>query len=326
LGVDSGLVAASLATASWNRHTAAINSLTKFLCRKNLPLSWPIDLEVIRGYVSWALSVQNMSPNSVLVYLSDIKLAHKLRSQACSFENDFFISAMIKGAKNLNLYSNIFKPAKFVMTFPLLKILGHEIASSGWSEESKTVTWAACCIAFFGSFRLGEILPNEKNGLQETLTWDRVHFSDSGSAIINIRFPKAMKKPQGDFVDIFKIGDCSFCPFSALSRLAAISSSNIASNKAVFSFPNGNPLSAKNLVSSVQGLLAKHIGTSALQLSGHSFRAAIPAALANNPSLASDQEIMIWGRWSSDSYKSYTRLKHEAKLAIFKKIVKVFNL
>ena len=42
--------------------------------------------------------------------------------------------------------------------------------------------------------------------------------------------------------------------------------------------------------------------------------------------MASDQEIMIWGRWSSDSYKSYTRLKHEAKLAIFKKIVKVFNL
>jgi hypothetical protein len=325
-GVDGGLVAASLATASWNRHTAAINSFSKFLRRKNLPLSWPVSVEAIRSYVSWALSEQNMNPNSVSVYLSDLKLAHKLRNQPCNFENDFFISSMIKGAKNLNLYSNIFKPAKFVMTFPLLKILGHEIANSGWSEESKTVVWAACCVAFFGSFRLGEILPGDKTSSHETLTWDRVHFSDSGSAIINIRFPKAIKKPQGDFVDIFKISDCSFCPFSALSRLASISSSNIASNTAVFSFPNGTPLSAKNFVSSVQGLLGKHIGSNALQLSGHSFRAAIPAALANNPSLATDQEIMIWGRWSSDSYKSYTRFKHEAKLAIFKKIVQVFNL
>jgi hypothetical protein len=42
--------------------------------------------------------------------------------------------------------------------------------------------------------------------------------------------------------------------------------------------------------------------------------------------LIHDHEIMIWGRWSSDPYKSYTRLKHEAKLAIFKKIVKIFNL
>jgi hypothetical protein len=147
-----------------------------------------------------------------------------------------------------------------------------------------------------------------------------------GSAIINIRFPKAIKKPQGDFVDIFKIGDCSYCPFSALSKLASISTSNIASNTAVFSFPNGTPLSAKNFVTSIKGLLGKHIGLNALQLSGHSFRAAIPAALANNPSLATDHEIMIWGRWSSDSYKSYTRLKHEAKLAIFRKIVKIFNL
>jgi hypothetical protein len=106
---------------------------------------------------------------------------------------------MIKGAKNLKLYSNIFKPAKFVMTFPLLKILGHEIANSGWSEESKTVVWAACCVAFFGSFRLGKILPGNTTKSQETLTWDRVHFSDSGSAIINIRFPKAIKKTTGGF-------------------------------------------------------------------------------------------------------------------------------
>ncbi len=116
------------------------------------------------------------------------------------------------------------------MTFPLLKILGHEIANSGWTEESKTVLWAACCVAFFGSFQLGEILPDEKNSSHENLTWDQVHFSDSGSAIINIRFPKAIKKPLGDFVDIFEIVDCSFCPLSALSRLASISPSNIASN------------------------------------------------------------------------------------------------
>jgi hypothetical protein len=303
-----------------------MNSLLKFLRSKKLPLSWPVKLETVRSYVSWALNEHNMSPNSVSVYMSDLKLAHKLRSYPCNFENDFFINSMIKGAKNLNLYSNIFKPEKFVMTFPLLKIVGHEIAESKWTDESKIVVWATCCIAFFGSFRLGEILPGGNPSSPETLTWDRVHFTDSGSAIINIRFPKAIKKPQGDFVDIFKIGDCSYCPFSALSKLASISTSNIASNTAVFSFPNGTPLSAKNLVTSIKGLLGKHIGSNALQLSGHSFRAAIPAALANNSSLATDHEIMIWGRWSSDSYKSYTRLKHEAKLAIFRKIVKIFNL
>jgi hypothetical protein len=324
--VDGGLVAASLATSSWNRHTAAVNSLEKFLRGRNLPLSWPLKLETVRSYVTWALNVRNMSPNSVSVYLSDLKLAHKLRSCPCNFDNDFFINSMIKGAKNLNLYANIFKPAKFVMTFPLLKILGHEIAESNWANETKIVVWAACCTAFFGSFQLGEILPDKISNSPELLTWDQVHFTDSGSAIINIRFPKAIKKPQGDFVDIFKIDNCSYCPFSALTKLASVSTSNISSNTAVFSFPNGSPLTAKNFVVSIKGLLSKHIGSNALQLSGHSFRSAIPAALASNPNLATDHEIMIWGRWSSDSYKSYIRLKHEAKLAIFRKIVKIFNL
>jgi hypothetical protein len=204
--------------------------------------------------------------------------------------------------------------------------LGHEIAESNWANESKIVVWAACCIAFFGSFRLGEILPDKNSNSPELLTWNRVHFTDSGSAIVNIRFPKANKKPQGDFVDIFKISNCSYCPYSALLKLATVSTSNITSNAQVFSSPNGTPFTAKNFVISIKGLLGKHIGSNALQLSGHSFRAAIPAALASNPNLATDHEIMIWGRWSSDSYKSYTRLKHEAKLAIFKKIVKIFNL
>jgi hypothetical protein len=66
---------------------------------------------------------------------------------------------MLKGAKNLSLYKNIFKPAKFVMSYQLLRILGHEIATSNWKQDSKTVFWSACCLAFFGSFRIAEILP-----------------------------------------------------------------------------------------------------------------------------------------------------------------------
>jgi hypothetical protein len=147
-----------------------------------------------------------------------------------------------------------------------------------------------------------------------------------GSAIINIHFPKTKRNPQGDFVNIFRINNHSYCPYSALKKLASISSTNMESNTAVFSFPNGTPLTAKIFMDSIRGLLGKHIGRNALQITGHSFRAAIPAALASNPDLATDHEIMIWGRWSSDSYKSYTRLKHDAKLAIFNKIVKIFNV
>ncbi len=99
------------------------------------------------------------------------------------------------------------------MSFPLLKIIGHEIALSNWTNDSKLVFWSACCVAFFGSFRLGEILPRSENNI-ENLTWSRIRFTDMGSVVINIRFPKVIRNISGDFVDLFEIKKQHFLPMS----------------------------------------------------------------------------------------------------------------
>jgi hypothetical protein len=282
-------------------------------------------LEIVRGFVNWALTIKKLSPDTVKVYLSDLKLAHKIRSVVPNFENDFFIKAMLKGAKNISLYANITKKSKFVMSLPLLKIIGHEIALSNWTNDSKLVFWSACCVAFFGSFRLGEILPKSDNNL-ENLTWSRIRFTDMGSVVLNIRFPKVIRNISGDFVDLFEIKNSTFCPYSALKSLAKIRQLEINQDCPVFQFANGRILSPKLFTSTMVSLLERHIGNSAKNFSGHSFRAAIPSALASSPTLASDNDIMLWGRWSSESYKAYVRLKHNARKEIFNKIVSLFNL
>jgi hypothetical protein len=62
--------------------------------------------------------------------LSDLNIAHKLKSLDTENFTDFFVNSMLKGAKNLALYSNISKKARLVMTFPLLKLIGHAIAET----------------------------------------------------------------------------------------------------------------------------------------------------------------------------------------------------
>jgi hypothetical protein len=285
--VEGGLVIASQSTSSWNRYAAALNSYSKFLLEKGQPISWLLPTETVRRYVSWATKAKKLSADTIKIYLSDLRLAYKLREIPCLFDGDYFITSMLKGAKNLELYMNKFKPAKFVMYFQLLKIIGHEIMLSSRKTESKTLIWTTCCVAFFGSFRMGKILPVGFPPYSfETLTWDRVTFTNKKSAIINIRFPKKVRKPQGDFVDIFEIPGNSCCPYSALKRLHESCSPNVVKNLTVFSFPNGSPLTTKNFTETLRSLLTKHVGIEASQLTGHSFRAAIPAALANQPSLA----------------------------------------
>ena len=76
------------------------------------------------------------------------------------------------------------------MSLPLLKLIGHELAKSDWAVDKKATVWAACTTAFFGSFRLGEILSKSKNMIPaETLLWSNMSFRDN-SVIIYIRIPK----------------------------------------------------------------------------------------------------------------------------------------
>jgi hypothetical protein len=282
-----------------------------------------MDTAYLREFTRWALSVKKLSPQTVSIYLSDLKLAHKLRDLDCSHFEDFFTKAMIKGASNLLLYTDIIKKAKFVLTYPLLKLLGHEIAKSEWSVDSKRVIWTACCLAFFGSFRLGEILCIKDNVFStENLTWENVQFFDT-HAVVNIRFPKTIRGSKGDFVDIFPFSGC--CPLDGLRSLAKLKPSFVAKNLPVFTFDNGKYLTNDQFTSTIKALLKNHIGANANFITGHSFRAGIPAALSNIPNLATDDDIKRWGRWSSSSYQVYTRLKLNARQAIFAKISSAFT-
>ncbi len=83
----------------------------------------------MRGYVNWALTSKKLRPDTVKVYLSDLKLAHKLKDEKIEFENDFFINAMLKGAKNVSLYTEPKQLSKIRNVFSFTKI--------NWSRNCK---------------------------------------------------------------------------------------------------------------------------------------------------------------------------------------------
>ena len=91
-------------------------------------------------------------------------------------------------------------------------------------------------------------------------------------------------------------------------------------DKPVFSFDSGKLLTPLNFNNTIRSLLRPHLGNIAEEYSSHSFRAAIPSALAKLPNLASEDEIKCWGRWESDAFKRYTRLRLDQRLAIHKKV------
>ncbi len=46
--------------------------------------------------MNWAISVKKLRPDTIKVYLSDLKLAHKIRDKKIKFKNDFFVNAIVR--------------------------------------------------------------------------------------------------------------------------------------------------------------------------------------------------------------------------------------
>jgi len=320
------LISASYASSTWKRHDSALNSLKLFWTEKNITPAWPVSREILAEYITWAYLSRKLKSATISNYLDSLRTVHMLRGLQCSQFEDYIIKSVIRGGENLELMNSEVKATRKVMSLQLLKLLGDGVSKCSWEEESKQVVWAACTTAFFGSFRFGELLSKRENTYSpaDSLLWSDVKFLDGDHILIHIRNPKSKMK-EGEFVDIFKFDGHGVCPVKALKKLAEMRK-NKDMDSPVFSFSTGKCLTQRNLNQLLEDLLFPYIGEESKQITGHSFRAAIPAVLAKFPEVANSAEIMGWGRWKSEAYLCYTRLKKDQKRATFKKITNLFNM
>jgi hypothetical protein len=133
-----------------------------------------------------------------------------------------------------------------------------------------------------------------------------VKFDNGKGILLHIKVPKSKSK-EGEFVDIFPFVGHNCCPVAALNAWRKMSKGN--GSEPVFRFVNGSSLTQHKFNFVIRNLLRPLIGNLAEQLSGHSFRAGIPATVAKYPGVGRETDIMGWGRWNSKAYMSYTRLK-----------------
>ena len=210
------------------------------------------------------------------------------------------------------------------MTFPLLRILGHRIATfSGWDGLTKQTYWTLATTGFFGSFRLGELLAPRESDFSRTsgFTWEDIRDSSESSVLIRIKQPKSGEK-EGEYVDLFPFPGYDCCPVLAIRALRRkqISAGMTESNLPPFRLSSGKFVTTRSFNAVLATLLPDFCLDGVNRISCHSFRPGIPSTLSLFPELADEDAIKGWGRWSSDCYLKYTRLKLPQKASIFSRI------
>ena len=318
----SEILCTAFSTASWRAMESAWNNMTLFSQDTRVAITYPLSQDFISNFIVWLMNVKQLKSSTIQSYLSSISSILKLKDLESPSITSYITKKLLKGSKNRQALTADPLPSRKVLTLSLLKIIGHEVSLSDWPTDSKRVFWTACCTLFFGSLRAGEILSSSKTkySYKSCLLWEDVKFLED-SILIRVKMPKC-KTDSDSFVDIFKFPEKSCCPVRALKGLQKHSVTSDDKQKPVFCFKNGSLLTLSTFNTTVRTLLQSTMGNSSREYSSHSFRAAIPSALAACPDTANSEEIKIWGRWDSDTYKTYTRLEINKRKSIHDKASK----
>lgn len=172
---------------------------------------------------------------------------------------------------------------------------------------------------------MGELLSKNKCVYDpfSTLLWGDVK-QHLGCWILHVKSPKS-RNPNGEYVDLFSFEGHNCCPVAALCKLEATSIFSHDKTLPVFTLDHNSYLTKEIFNKTVQKLFEPILKANSKSISGHSFRAGIPSAMAKNPDKKVSNNIKGWGRWGSDAYKKYTRLEFNQKSEIFKEIRNVLN-
>ena len=274
-------------------------------------MSLPMNTEKIIIFLSWLLEERRIKPNSAESYLAGLRQLHLIKGLAIPTIRTDMIKTILKGAKHRTWLEEKLNPQskRLPMSLSALNLLGLELNQTDMGKADKRLIWTVSLIAFFGSFRMGELLTESEEHFdpsQDLLGEDIfiVKAATSGKKTLQIRLKSSKENRSGReiIVDIF--GNDTICPIKAMEAWTK-SAKPSKKDLPAFMMSNGRPLTKKRMNSILNSCLNKNIPASKGFFSNHSFRSGIPSMLG---SLGySTEDIMCVGRWSSNSYECYVK-------------------
>ena len=182
----------------------------------------------------------------------------------------------------------------------------------GWRESlcpERAVLWAVACSAFFGFFRLGELLPvtGAAYNPRTSLSWGDVAVNSLANPRMvqfHLRRSKCDQAGKGADVVVGKTGS-DVCPVTAILEFIELRGSQAGP---FFIDSAKKPVLKPWFVAQLREVLGR-IGFPPMDFAGHSFRigAATTASLVG----LEDSMIQTLGRWRSAAFLQYVRTPKE---------------
>jgi hypothetical protein len=260
-----------------------------------------------------------MCPETIKSYIFALSKLQQLKG----FEPVKFAKSMAKkliySAKNARAHTKQKTKTKKTGAMSLRKLAKiNKFLRKNFKKSDRQALWTCMTVAFFGSFRMGELVAGKSDSFDKTSTllWKDVQ-KHKNHLVINLKNAKSGQYAEAVYLFPFPIK--SLCPVHALLKLERNQKKNRSweEKMPVFRLKNGSNITKQFLNS----LLKKILSTEKHNISCKSFRCGIPSSLGNSPEIANDQHIKGWGRWNSKSFLRYEHYGLYQKKWVYDKVV-----
>ena len=292
-----------LAPTTRSTYAAGQHRFTAF-CTSINTQPMPTTERVLSLFVTY-LATCNISHTTIKVYLSAIRHMHVTSGKLQHFNQQLTprLQQILKGIRKEQAATHPPK-VQLPITLQILQDIKHLLSGKPHSYTN-VMTWAACCLAFFGFLRVSEFtIPSQEQYDQSChLSLGDVSLDNRDTPrLLRIHIKQSKTDPFRRGVEIY-LGatDASICPLKGILPYLALRG---RCEGPLFVFSGGRGLT-RQLFSSMLADLLRELNMDTKHYNTHGFRigAATSAKMANIP----DTYIKMLGRWKSDTYQQYIK-------------------
>ena len=290
------LLAASISPNTEAAYKTATNAFNHFLLEFQLSAAWPVNSQHVVLFVAYCFE-KGLAPSTIHTYVAGVNHFHKLAGGS-DLKEVFMIKKLLEGCLRLRKK----KDTRLPISIKILMNVSAILPSVCYDEFEVKMFRAAFLLAYFGLFRVSEIVASSNLAVNRSISWRDVSMGhENKHLVIILRISKTSQCGAPITLKIPRETNAELCPVQAVQDYLAIRPNF---QGPFFCHANGAPTTRGQF----SAVLAKSIGRilpGCKTIKSHSFRIGRATQLFGMG--LSGDKIKMLGRWRSDAYKSYIR-------------------
>ena len=306
-----------LAASTRKTYQAGVNKFTAFCAMYNIINPLPVSQSVLCLFISHLANL-GLSYGTIKTYLAAIRHLHISKDLPEPRSSPMPKLALVeRGIRRAKLAEHAGR-----VRLPITPSILQQIKAL-WSKQANdfdiVMLWAACCTAFFGFFRMGEITAPSTSGLKggHCVSVGDIAVDDPlNPSLVRIHLSHSKTDQFGKGVDIYlgRTGQ-DLCPVSAILAYLAVRGKEPGP---LFKLRDGCFLTKNIFITRVREALIV-LGFDGAMYAGHSFR--IGAATTAAEVGIEDSVIKMLGRWESAAYQLYVKASRQMLASVSCRLV-----